>query len=100
MGVSCAGFGWLFFLAEVLVVDDAGGDSDGLEAEILSGTGVAGAGSDANSEADTETGSGSFVGEAVAELVSPAFEGAFINFGMIIGLGLDRTWIFPFSHLG
>ena len=124
MGVSCAGFGLLFFfLAEALVADvtgDAGGDTDGLGTEIPSsvcgisgtgsGTGVAGASSDAGSEAGSGSRIVSFVGEAVAELVSPAFEGflfftghfgpAFISFGMIVGFRLDWTRIYPFSLLG
>ena len=88
MGVSCAGvsrvdFDLLFFLAEALIAGDtgvAGGGSDDFKAETGSGIGVAVAGSDAGS--GTEAGSGSFEGEAVAELVSPAF-GGFLFFQVI-----------------
>ena len=65
-------------MTKALVTDDtgvAGGGSNGFEAETGSGIGIAGTGSDAVLKAGTGAGSGSFVGEVVAELVSPAFGG-------------------------
>ena len=72
IGVSCAGFVLLFFLAEVLG-DDTGDDTDGLGADIpYSVCGSFGTGSGV---AGSDSGIVSFIGEAVAGLVSPAFEG-------------------------
>ena len=100
-----------FFLANVLVDDDADGktgDTGGLGAEVLSGvcgvsetgSGVAGAGSEVVS----------FVGEAGVGKDSAAlgdflfFPGhfcpTFISFGFIISFGLVWTRIFPLSLPG
>ena len=91
MGVSCAGLGLPFFLAEALVAEDigvAGVGSYGFETEAGSGVRVAGAGSDAGS--GIESGSESFVGEAVADLVSPAF-GGFLFSGSLLS-SLPQFW--------
>ena len=92
-GVFCTGFGLLFFFAEVLVTDetcvaDVGSDDFETETETGSGIGINGAGSDVGS--GTKAGSGSFLGEAVAELASPAF-GGFLFSGLLRS-SLHQFW--------